>query len=203
MFTSDLQVQVEKALRKGHVLTDITTCLATGAPGSGKTHLRYLLYGLFPPDVRISTACIEEAKRAIISSLDFEESQWKPVPSGGLKEIVAEGLSAGVDGLEDQISSVAPQRADIAHLKPNAIIQVHDPIIHVQDTGNQVQDASASHEQQSQPTTDTTAPTSQASAHTIQEGVGKDSSRIEAFKLPETADIIRLMKSLASSKQPL
>ena len=203
MFTSDLQVQVEKALRKGHVLTDITTCLATGAPGSGKTHLRYLLYGLFPPDVRISTACIEEAKRAIISSLDFEESQWKPVPSGRLKEIVAGGLSAGVDGLEDQISSVAPQQADIAHLKPNAIIQVHDPIIHVQDTGNQVQDASASHEQQSQPTTDTTAPTNQASTHTIQERVGKDSPRIEAFKLPETADIIRLMKSLASSKQPL
>ena len=180
MLTSDLQVQVEKTLRKGHVLTNITTCLATKAPGSGKTHLRYLLYGLFPPDVRISTACIEEPKKAIIGSLDFEESQWKPVPSGRLKEIVAEGLSAGVDGLEDQISSVTPQRADIAHLKPNAISQVHDPIIHVQDTGNQVQDASVSHEQQSHPTTDTTAPTSQASARTIQERIGRDSPHIEA-----------------------
>ena len=97
---------MEKALRKGYILTDLTTCLASGAPGSGKTHLRYLLYGLFPPEVRISTACIEEAQRAIISSLDSEVDEdsleWKPVQSSELKEVVAEGVSGGVEGMEDQ-----------------------------------------------------------------------------------------------------
>ena len=97
---------METALRKGYILTDLTTCLASGAPGSGKTHLRYLLYGVFPPDIRISTACIEEAQRAIISSLDSEDEdspQWKPVQSGELKEVVAAGVSAGVEGTEDQL----------------------------------------------------------------------------------------------------
>ena len=108
---------------------DLTTCLATGAPGSGKTHLRYLLYGLFPPDLRISTACIEEAQRAVIGTLDSEdseESQWKPVESGGLKEMVAEGVSAGVEGLEEEVLVSASHKPDTTPLKSDTTTQTHE-----------------------------------------------------------------------------
>ena len=132
----DFKVQLEKALKRGYILTDLTMCLATGAPGSGKTHLHYLLYGLVPPDVRISTACIEEAQKAIIGCLnseDSEESQWNPVDSSGLKEMVAAELSAGVEGVEDQTpSGMAP---DTKQLEQDTTSQF-------MNTGNQVEKAS-------------------------------------------------------------
>ena len=134
-------MQVEKALRKGYILTDLTTCLAAGAPGSGKTHLRYLLYRLFPPEIRISTACIEEAQRAIISSLDSEDhedsAEWKPVQSGELKEVVAAGVSAGVEGTEDQFPPQAPHTSESmpSENSPDDTKFEDTTATHVQDTG--------------------------------------------------------------------
>ena len=181
---------------------DLTTCLATGAPGSGKTHLRYLLYGLFPPDLRISTACIEEAQRAVIGSLDSEdseESQWKPVQSEGLKEMVAEGVSAGVEGLEEEILVLASHKPDTTPLKSDTTTQTHDPVIAVHDSGSQVTEVPASEDPQPQ--------LQQEAVHAIQPSalLVKETNvhRMQAFELPETSDILKLMKSLSTSKQPL
>ena len=197
----DLQLQVEKALKKGYILMDLTTCLATGAPGSGKTHLQYLLYGLFPPDLRISTACIEEAQRAVIGSLDSEdseESQWKPVQSEGLKEMVAEGVSAGVQGLEEEILVLALHN-DTTPLKSDTTTQTHDPVIAVHDSGSQVTEVPASEDPQPQ--------LQQEAVHAIQPSalLVKETNvpRMQTFELPETSDILKLMKSLSTSKQPL
>ena len=132
---------------------DLTTCLATGAPGSGKTHLRYLLYGLFPPDLRISTACIEEAQRAVIGSLDSEDSEeslWKPVHSGGLKEMVAEGVSASVEEIDEEILVLASHKPDTTPLKSNTTTQTHDAVIAVHDSGSQVTEVPASQDPQPQ-----------------------------------------------------
>ena len=162
-----LKVQLEKALKRGYILTDLTMCLATGAPGSGKTHLHYLLYGLVPPDVRISTACIEKAQRAIIGSLnseDSEESLWNPVDSGELKKMVAAELSAGVEEVEDQTPSMAH---DTIQLEPDTTSQ----------TTNQVEKASDTPRRKP---THTSTP-----------------------KLLETADILKLMKTMSASKQQL
>ena len=179
---------------------DLTTCLATGAPGSGKTHLRYLLYGLFPPDLRISTACIEEAQRAVIGSLDSEdseESHWKPVHSEELKEVVAEGVSAGVEGLEEEILVSALHKPDTTPLKSDTITQTHYPVIAVHDSGSQVTEVPASEGPQLQ----------QEAVHAIQPSallVKKTNvPHMQAFELPETSDILKLMKSLSTSKQPL
>ena len=181
---------------------DLTTCLATGAPGSGKTHLRYLLYGLFPPDLRISTACIEEAQRAVIGSLDSEdseESQWKPVQSEGLKEMVAEGVSAGVQGLEEEILVLASHKPDTTPLKSDTTTQTHDTVIAVHDSGSQVMEVPASQDPQPQ--------LQQEAVHAIQPPplLVKETNvpRMQAFELPETSDILKLMKSLSTSKQPL
>ena len=185
---------------------DLTTCLATGAPGSGKTHLRYLLYGLFPPDFRISTACIEEAQRAVIGSLDSEdseESQWKPVESGGLKEMVAEGLSAGVQGLEEEILVSASHKPDTTPLKSDTTTQTHDAVIAVHDSGSQVTKVQASGDPQLQHRKEEAVRTIQPSALVVKETVEANVPRMQAFELPETSDILKLMKSLSTSKQPL
>ena len=184
---------------------DLTTCLATGAPGSGKTHLRYLLYGLFPPDLRISTACIEEAQRAVIGSLDSEdseESQWKPVHSGGLKEMVAEGVSASVEEIEEEILVLASHKHDTTPLKSNTTTQTHDAVIAVHDSGSQVTEVPASEDPQPQ--------LQQEAVHAIhpsallaKETVATNVPRMQAFELPETSDILKLMKNLSTSKQPL
>ena len=184
---------------------DLTTCLATGAPGSGKTHLRYLLYGLFPPDLRISTACIEEAQRAVIGSLDSEdseESQWKPVQSEGLKEMVAEGVSAGVEGLEEEILVSASHKHDTTPLKSNTTTQTHDPVIAVHDSGSQVMEVPASQDPQPQLRQEAVHAI-QPSALLVKETVETNVPRMQAFELPETSDILKLMKSLSTSKQPL
>ena len=184
---------------------DLTTCLATGAPGSGKTHLRYLLYGLFPPDLRISTACIEEAQRAVIGSLDSEdseESQWKPVQSEGLKEMVAEGVSADVEGLEEEILVSASHKHDTTPLKSNTTTQTHDPVIAVHDSGSQVTEVPASQDPQPQLQQEAVHAI-QPSALLVKETVETNVPSMQAFELPETSDILKLMKSLSTSKQPL
>ena len=187
---------------------DLTTCLATGAPGSGKTHLRYLLYGLFPPDFRISTACIEEAQRAVIGSLDSEdseESQWKPVESGGLKEMVAEGVSAGVQGLEEEILVLASHKPDTTPLKSDTTTQTHDAVITVHDSGSQVTKVPASGDPQPQlqHRKEEAVRAIQPSALVVKETVEANIPHMQAFELPETSDILKLMKSLSTSKQPL
>ena len=186
---------------------DLTTCLATGAPGSGKTHLRYLLYGLFPPDLRISTACIEEAQRAVIGSLDSEDSevgQWKPVHSGGLKEMVAEGVSAGVEGLEEEILVLASHKPDTTPLKSDTTTQTHDAVIAVHDSGSQVTKVPASGDPQPQLQHRKEAVHAiQPSALVVKETVEANIPRMQAFELPETSGILKLMKSLSTSKQPL
>ena len=184
---------------------DLTTCLATGAPGSGKTHLRYLLYGLFPPDLRISTACIEEAQRAVIGSLDSEdseESQWKPVHSGGLKEMVAEGVSASVEEIDEEILVLASHKHDTTPLKSNTTTQTHDAVIAVHDSGSQVTEVPASQDPQPQLQQEAVH-TIQPSALLVKETVATNVPHMQAFELPETSDILKLMKNLSTSKQPL
>jgi len=190
---------VEKALRKGYILTDLTTCLALGAPVSGKTHLRYLLYGLFPPEIRISTACIEEAQRAIISSLDSEDSEdspkWKPIHSGKLKEVVAEGVSAGVEGTEDHLPTQEPHFpvSMPSESSPDDTKFEDTTTTHVQDTGG------PTIKPKLQATTNTA--TTQTSFAIVRQK--SEPTHMQAFELPETADVLKLMKTLAASRQPL
>ena len=219
MFLCDLspalEVQVEKALRKGYVDTDLTTCLVSGAPGSGKTHLRYLLYQQLPPPTRISTAVIEEAHTAIISSLDSEDpedSQWKFVQRGDLKNMVAEEISAEVESTKDELSSQIPHLCElepptkdelstqISHLcelepPPNGI---EITTTHVPDTGGPTVKP-VPQKPQPQATTDTA--TTQTSSAIVRQK--SEPTHMQAFELPETADVLKLMKTLAASRQPL
>ena len=88
---------IRNEMRQGYVIADLTTCLASGPPGVGKSTLECLLFGQIPPEIRISTACIEQAERAVITYQDSdlsEGNEWKKVTAGGLKTICAEQMKA-------------------------------------------------------------------------------------------------------------
>ena len=210
LFTA-LKLQVEKALKSGYIITDLTTCLASGPPGSGKTHVRFLLYGLIPPAVRISTACIEEAQRAVINSLDSEdseESQWKPVNSGELKEMVAEGVSAGVEGIQDQIPSSTLHQPDKTPFDPDTAESTQVTTSKIQNTVNTtsqlVQMSASDDKPQVQHTLDSSAHTKiQPPSTLVAQNSKTDLPRMQALELPETSDILELMKTFSMTRQPL
>ena len=89
---------LEQALQKGYVLTDLTKVAVSGPPGVGKSHLWYYLLNQVPPRIRCSTACIEQARRIVISSSssDTEEDNWEDVGPERMVKMVAETISAGV-----------------------------------------------------------------------------------------------------------
>ena len=200
LFTA-LKVQVEKALKSGYIITNLTTCLASGPPGSGKTHVRFLLYGLIPPTVRISTACIEEAQRAVINSLDSEdpeESLWKPMNSGGLKEMVAEGVSSGVEGIEYQIPSSTSDTAQSTQVTTSKMQNT------VNATSQAVEMSASDDKAQLQHTPDTSVHTKLQPPLTLVAQKSKtDLPRMQALELPETSDILELMKTFSTTRQPL
>ena len=202
---------MEKALKSGYIITDLTTCLASGPPGSGKTHVRFLLYGLIPPAVRISTACIEEAQRAVINSLDSEdseESQWKPVHSGELKEMVAEGVSAGVEGIQDQIPLSTLHQPDKTLFNPDTAQSTQvttSKMQHTVNTTSQAVEMSASDDKpQVRRTPDSSAHTKiQPPSSLVAQKSKTNLPRMQALELPETSDILELMKHFSTTRQPL
>ena len=93
--------ELEKALRKGHILTNLTTCLASGAPGVGKTTLRHYLYRTLPPPLRTSTACIEQAQRAMLRALPAGATECEPVDGVQLKGMIASDFKASSSLIEE------------------------------------------------------------------------------------------------------
>ena len=71
--------------------------LVTGAAGSGKTTLKYRLFGEEPPSLRCSTALAEAAIRAISRQIiGTDLTGWFRVTSDELMEMLGGALKAGV-----------------------------------------------------------------------------------------------------------
>lgn len=64
--TPEMYREVQEALKKGYILTSMTTCLASGAPGVGKTRCRCCIFNEIPPAHRRSTACLELVEQSIM-----------------------------------------------------------------------------------------------------------------------------------------
>ena len=110
----ELKELVRNELQQGYVSADLTTCLASGPPGVGKSTLECLLFGQIPPEIRISTACIEQAERAVITYRDSdisEGNEWKKVTAGILKSMCAEQMKASSsqkEAIPDQSQKETP-----------------------------------------------------------------------------------------------
>ena len=81
-------------MKQGHVEVCIIKCLLLGTAGVGKTCLLHLLLDMLPPPLRQSTACIEQAIRAICMKCSIDiAGKWQKVDSDGLCGLLAGSVS--------------------------------------------------------------------------------------------------------------
>ena len=77
-------------MKEGYIEVSIIKCLLLGTAGVGKTCLLHLLLGMLPPHLRQSTACIEQAIRAVCMKYGINsQGEWQKVDSDGLRDHLA------------------------------------------------------------------------------------------------------------------
>ena len=80
----------EQAMKEAHIEVSIIKCLFLGTTGVGKTCVLHLLLDMLPPPLRQSTACIEQAIRAICVKYGIDsQGEWKKVDSDRLRDLLA------------------------------------------------------------------------------------------------------------------
>ena len=106
--SSFLTPELRKQLCKGYILADYTICTVNGAPGSGKTSFGHFVSNESLPHARISTACMEQAKRFILEIIDGQERRCRLITDTDMVDMIAENISAGVSlTKEEPIASKA------------------------------------------------------------------------------------------------
>ena len=93
-----MEKYLEEGIQHDYIPSQVANFLASGVPGSGKTSLHYSLFDLPPPPLRISTACIEQAQRAVLVTRSGEDSsseivEFKPVEEADLKQMIAKEMT--------------------------------------------------------------------------------------------------------------
>ena len=93
-----MEKYLEEGIQHDYIPSQVANFLASGVPGSRKTSLHYSLFDLPPPPLRISTACIEQAKRAVLVTRSSEDSsseivEFKPVEETDLKQMIAKEMT--------------------------------------------------------------------------------------------------------------
>ena len=73
-----------------------------GAPGSGKTSFGNFVCNESLPHTRISTACMEQAKRFILEIIDGQERRCRLITASDMVEMIAENISAGVSLTQEE-----------------------------------------------------------------------------------------------------
>ena len=90
------QTLYSQALKRGYIESRSIVSILTGAAGSGKTHVKYLLFKKKPPVIRISTALMESPVRALsLARIDAEDDDWQEIDDDEQCKIIAAALNAG------------------------------------------------------------------------------------------------------------
>ena len=91
-----MQMLYNQALTHGYIESRSIVSVLTGAAGSGKTHVKYLLFKKKPPVIRISTALMESPVRALsLARIDAEDDDWQEIDDDEQCRIIAAALNAG------------------------------------------------------------------------------------------------------------
>ena len=110
----------DDAMKDGCVIVNNMNVLILGMAGAGKTSAKHLIFGWPPPEVRNSTPLAEKPIRAQIrevsgARVQARDSQWKPVETNGLQQIIGETVSKitcnRVSDSGDKLKLVRPTRS--------------------------------------------------------------------------------------------
>ena len=185
--------QLDHALNRGYIRSKVTTCVAMGGPGSGKTHLRHFLYNQPPPEVRISTACIEQAQRAVLSAKDDDPTTFTctPVDDTMVKTMAAENIKAGVHEQE--------KPAPTAALSPTT----SQPTKAASEAPKESLDEPQASLTSSPEVAAGQSPTASSSAAEAAPSSVVAAQRPALTRLPGTADIMKLMESSSGRERAL
>ena len=90
------QTLYNQALKRGYIESRSIVSILTGAAGSGKTHVKHLLFKKKPPVIRISTALFESPVRALsLARIDANDDEWHEIDDDEQCRIIAAALNTG------------------------------------------------------------------------------------------------------------
>ena len=115
----------EEALKQGYVESSSVVVAISGAAGSGKTHVRHLIFGKPPPPVRRSTG-LECPIRAIsLVRVDATHEEWQEISELEQCKILADALTAGVLYTTEDSD---PQAVSVDSEAEVELLKTEDPI---------------------------------------------------------------------------
>ena len=104
-----MQVLYDQALTHGYIESRSIVSVLTGAAGSGKTHVKHLLFKKKPPVIRISTALIESPVRAVsLTRVNTDEDDWHEIDDDEQCRMIAAALNT-VEVLTETASEATSQ----------------------------------------------------------------------------------------------
>ena len=101
---NEVSEKLQEAMEKGYIETRLILLVLVGVAGSGKTHFMYLVLGLDPPMIRVSTPLAEAAVRSMsICYVSIEGVQWHFVDQKAFQDKIADAIKKGMppDMLQD------------------------------------------------------------------------------------------------------
>ena len=129
-----------QALKRGYIESRSIVSILSGAAGSGKTHVKYLLLKKKPPVIRISTSLLESPVRAVsLARIDAEDDDWHEIGDDEQCRIIAAAMSAGALPTEAAPESTSQDMGEAQQPQSR-----EDPILTAEDQSAE-QKTSANH----------------------------------------------------------
>ena len=101
-----------QALKRGYIESRSIVSILTGAAGSGKTHVKHLLFKKKPPVIRISTVLLESPVRALsLSRIDANDDEWHEIDDDEQCKLIAAALNTGDIPTETAAESMSQEIA--------------------------------------------------------------------------------------------
>ena len=101
-------------MEQGYIEVCIIKCLLLGTAGVGKTSLLHLLLDMLPPPLRRSTACIEQAVRAIKLGID-SKGEWQKVDPDRLRDLLAGSVFNEATSIRDSTPPPPASGSSLSH----------------------------------------------------------------------------------------
>ena len=128
-----MQMLYNQALTHGYIESRSIVSVLTGAAGSGKTHVKYLLFKKNPPVIRISTPLMESPVRAVsLTKVNTENDDWQEIDDDEQCSMIAAALSTGdlptetsSESTSLEVGKTVTQQPQSSDIPPSAVEHHH------------------------------------------------------------------------------